>query len=1183
MHRTSSPHQHLAQLVVVAAPLLAVACSDPSPSASEGVPSRARSSQANASTAPEATARLQALSAAFPETLHRTPGVDLSRRGTGAYRAVSSGPATATVELPAHAGGEVSLADEASGLSIRFSLEGAAAVPAGVTEGGLALYRAALPDGRGRALDVVHRVHQGGTEDFVVLDRAPERSEVRYRVDVGRVAGLRLVERTLEFLDDSGTPRLRVAPPDLVGTGGERRPASLAVEGCDADTSPQAPWGRAVTPPGAPVCTVIVGWDGSGLRYPVLVDPSWVSTKNAMIVARTRHAVAEVEPGALASRILLTGGFNAAGNALSSAELYEPLSRTFAATGAMATARGAHTATSLVSLPVPSANLAEPRPVLVAGGGTTSTLASATPLGSLEVYNPATGQFVTDDDAMASPRFNHTATLVEGTRVLLAGGISLPLNQPTGSAYVYQLTGFVSGVPSSTLSATTNSLASSRHAHAAVRLATGNVLLTGGFVLSGTALPGAEIYQPLPPPGSFTPVTAISPSTAQMTALRGFHTATLLASGEVLITGGTTQITGGVFTNTVDIYHDGVQEPARRGFQFQPTPITMGAARAHHTATLLPTGQVAVTGGWNGVNNIGVTAPTQPFAIEIYDPVARSFSNLGGLLNFGTRRDHATILVNAGGDLAAGRSVLVTGGVGPDVPGVPLNTAQTLVKALGEVCGIGQECASGYCTEGVCCNEPCDQQCYSCSAARKEDATPASNGTCGPSRADTPLPVQCLNEIEVHNECDGAGNSRQDVATRDCKPGTCGPAGVCILGCNSDADCSLTGWCDLTTPPGGTGGAGGSGGAGGAGGAGGMGAGGAGGTGGVGGMGGAGAAGGSGGAGGGAGGGGGGSGGSGAVGGGGAGGTGGAGGAGGTGGGSTEPEYVGSCKPRFPDSTVCTYDRQCVSGNCVDGYCCNLPCQGQCQACDVINNVGVCTAVGTSQNPEEPHPNPDPLDPAGVARREPCPGEGDCAGKCIGNADALCVFPEVDQLYQAPQCACTDEGCSEPAVLTRFFCDGQGSFTAQPERCGGTEGGFRCEDGTSCKTTCAADTDCIADFICQEQDGERVCADLNATGPACDGDHTLRIAAADDQDCSPYRCPLGEGACPTTCASIGDCVGGKACNAAGACVDAPLPPEVANCSCKAAGVPSTGATPWLASLGLVGVAVAASVRRRRRR
>ena len=53
-----------------------------------------------------------------------------------------------------------------------------------------------------------------------------------------------LVENTLEMLDAGGAPRLRVAPPFLVGADGARTDAMLAIAGCAVDKSAAAPWGR---------------------------------------------------------------------------------------------------------------------------------------------------------------------------------------------------------------------------------------------------------------------------------------------------------------------------------------------------------------------------------------------------------------------------------------------------------------------------------------------------------------------------------------------------------------------------------------------------------------------------------------------------------------------------------------------------------------------------------------------------------------------------------------------------------------------------------------------------------------------------------------------------------------------------------------------------------------------------
>ncbi|HUE28588.1 MAG TPA: hypothetical protein VMP89_17575, partial [Solirubrobacteraceae bacterium] len=111
----------------------------------------------------------------------------------------------ARVELPARADGAVRVTDETSGMGVAFALEGARAVSGAAAEG-LVVYEGAL----GGGVDVVHRAHAEGTEDYLVFERRPDREELRYRVDVSTVAGLRLVSNVLEFLDAEGTPRLRV-------------------------------------------------------------------------------------------------------------------------------------------------------------------------------------------------------------------------------------------------------------------------------------------------------------------------------------------------------------------------------------------------------------------------------------------------------------------------------------------------------------------------------------------------------------------------------------------------------------------------------------------------------------------------------------------------------------------------------------------------------------------------------------------------------------------------------------------------------------------------------------------------------------------------------------------------------------------------------------------------------------
>jgi Kelch motif protein/galactose oxidase-like protein len=104
-----------------------------------------------------------------------------------------------------------------------------------------------------------------------------------------------------------------------------------------------------------------------------------------------------------------------------------------------------------------------------------------------------------------------------------------------------------------------------------------------------------------------------------MGAPRAVHTATLLASGEVLITGGCTR--PGCETDERSAASE-LYSPSRA--RFEPGP-RMRRGRAGHTATLLPDGSVLVAGGYGGEGE----PPTA--TAEVYDAKRRSFVAVGSL------------------------------------------------------------------------------------------------------------------------------------------------------------------------------------------------------------------------------------------------------------------------------------------------------------------------------------------------------------------------------------------------------------------------------------------------------------------------------------------------------------------------------------------------------------------------
>jgi hypothetical protein len=166
--------------------------------------------------------------------------------------------------------------------------------------------------------------------------------------------------------------------------------------------------------------------------------------------------------------VLVAGGLGSSGDALASAELYDPATGTWSATTSLNTARTFHTATLLANGQV----------LVAAGDGSPPAFDS---LASAELYDPATGDW-TATGALNTARGEHTATLLPDGKVLVAAG-----ETPGGlltSAELYD--------PTAGSWSATASLNTARANHTATLLADGKVLVAGGF----PALTSAELFSP---------------------------------------------------------------------------------------------------------------------------------------------------------------------------------------------------------------------------------------------------------------------------------------------------------------------------------------------------------------------------------------------------------------------------------------------------------------------------------------------------------------------------------------------------------------------------------------------------------------------------------------------------------------------------------------------------------------
>ena len=903
----------------------------------------------------------------------------------------------AEVALPASADGAFALRDADSGVAVEVALDGARAVAA-KAGGGYIAYPDAVQGGT-----VVHRVAADGTEDLVAFDQAPLAPELRYTLTLGStVAGLRLVDNELEFLDADGTPRLRVSPPYVVDSSGAREPARLSVERCAYSVDPRPPWRRAVTPPAARHCALRMAWNGGGLRYPILVDPVWKTT-GSMAVPRQRHTATRLPSG----HVLVAGGSSNANGTplLASSELYDPGTGTWAATGSMPKGRYAFTATLVGSS------------VLVTGCVAFLGCAS----GSTELYTESSGTW-TAGPAMTTEHGQYaTATRLASGKVLIAGGSALD------KADLYD--------PIAKTWTAVGSLTTGRSSHSATLLKSGKVLVTGGSGAGAAHLASAELYDP---------ATQLWSPVASMSQARIEAQAALLNSGKVLVIGGTSG--AGAALDSTEIY-----DPTSD--TWSPGP-DLAAARYEFGSAVLASGRVLAVGG------LGAGGPSA----ELYDPATGQWSSAGDLVV--ARSTHTTTLLASGKVLVVGgvdaSTVLDSAEIYGDSPvgspctipdecstlfcvdgfccdqacdatcqacssaakgsgadgtcglaaagqdphgdcqddGSPNCGANGLCDGAGACakypvqpgctpspCSADVDCTSGFCADGICCQTACAGSCRACTAAKKGSGV---DGVCGDVAAGTDPDGECAQDpgypsscksdgfcngggacrsyatsgtpcgavacsagVLAGSECDGAGSCV--AASTPCAPyAACKDATTCASSCVASTECVTTSYC-----------------------------------------------------------------------------------------------ASGACVPKRALGNPCSTDTECSSGFCVDNVCCDTRCDGLCQACTTAlkqsgADDGVCADARSGTDPHDQCPDD------GVAscdRDGACDGTGQCRIYALGSTCAAT--------------ACTGEA-SSGYLMTAHACDGAGTCQSNTEQDCGL---YTCSTA-ACGTSCKDDSDCISSAYC---------------------------------------------------------------------------------------------------------------------
>ena len=270
---------------------------------------------------------------------------------------------------------------------------------------------------------------------------------------------------------------------------------------------------------------------------------------------------------------------------------------------------------------------------------------------------------------------------------------------------------------------------------------------------------------------------------------------------------------------------------------------------------------------------------------------------------------------------------------------------------------------------------------------------------------------------------------------------------------------------------------------------------------------------------------------------------------------------AGVCIVKLVNGASCADAAQCGSGFCVDGLCCDVACDGQCEACDVPGSLGMCSPTAG-----QPH-----------GAREACKGEHDstCGGVCDGAHRAACVYPDAGVTCRAPSCkdgvATLAAACDGSGACPASIQQGCGDLTCGPDAClggcsmdadcaaghfcsagvcapqqvageacsnvGQCGSGF-CADGVCCDVACdgqcqacdVAGSKGVCSAVAGKPRGSRAaCEGEGACGATCDGATTdACVFAVESTTCAPASCSLGQARGVSTCDGAGTCRPGEA-------------------------------------------------------
>ncbi|MFA5763115.1 MAG: hypothetical protein WC931_06035, partial [Bacilli bacterium] len=252
------------------------------------------------------------------------------------------------------------------------------------------------------------------------------------------------------------------------------------------------------------------------------------------------------------------------------------------------------------------------------------------------------------------------------------------------------------------------------------------------------------------------------------------------------------------------------------------------------------------------------------------------------------------------------------------------------------------------------------------------------------------------------------------------------------------------------------------------------------------------------------------------------------------------------------DPVSCDDEGDCGGDPCVDGYCCDGPCAGTCEACDVAGSEGTCTAYAAGGDPDEECAAAEPTscgldgtcdgasacayfggetacdDEQVCTEDDACDGAGGCAGVAStacdpGPGDECCAGACSDILGCYTEVEGCEEACTGASLTVGQTCVGCGPANAEGV----------CTGGTTVQCTSASHTQCA----------EQACGGVAYYCTNDGGTWAWRTAiACDDGNACTYDDSCFGGDClATTYGCTSDACMDRECDGEGACDETPIP------------------------------------------